>query len=252
MNSSSPSNFLLSALVISLVAVSFMVGTLWQKVNYLEKGGNVAGVAVNPSAPAAPAAPADPTTPVKADTLNLPPVTEQDHIRGSKDAKLTWIEYSDLECPFCKKIHPDLQKLVTEYDGQLRWVYRHFPLTSIHSKAPKEAEAAECAAAAGGNESFWKFIDRLYEVTPANNGLDEKELPKIAQYIGLNVSAFNRCLAGGQYKTRVDSDYNGGSKAGVTGTPGGFLLDDKGNAWVVSGALPYESLKNIVETALKS
>lgn len=247
-------NFLLSALIISLVAVSFILGSLWQKVSLLEKGGlSVTGVknALEQPSQAQPNTPSDPKVPVKAETLNIPEVTAKDHLRGDRNAKLTFIEYSDLECPFCKRIHPDLQKLVNEYDRELRWVYRHFPLTSIHSKAPKEAEATECAAAAGGNEAFWKYVDRLFEVTPANNGLDEAELPKIAQYIGLNSYAFKRCLNDGQYKAKVDEDSAGGTKAGVSGTPGSFLLDDKGNAWVISGALPYDSLKNIVEAAKK-
>lgn len=253
-----PSNLsstLMPVVVALMIVIAFMVGALWQKVSSLEKGGvNVAGVENNDAQPSAaqPSLPADPTVPVKADTLNIPPITEKDHIRGDRNTKLTWIEYSDLECPFCKRIHPDLQKLVNEYDGELRWVYRHFPLASIHSKAPKEAEAAECAAAAGGNEAFWKYIDRLFEITPANNGLDETELPKIAQYVGLNSYSFKRCLKDGQYKTKVDEDYAGGSRAGVNGTPGSFLLDDKGNAWVINGALPYDSLKNIVGAARKS
>lgn len=240
---------LLPALVVALVAVSFILGVLWQRVSDLQKGGASTAGQANVAAPA-PQAPLDPTVPVKADTLNLDPVSDKDHVRGSASAKLTLIEYSDLECPFCKRIHPDLQKLTSAYDGKIRWVYRHFPLASLHSKAPKEAEAAECAAAAGGDTAFWKYIDKVFEVTPANNGLDPDELPKIAAQVGLNSYAFKRCLSDGKYKSVVDADYASGTKAGVNGTPGSFVLDDKGNAWIINGALPYDTLKSIVEKAL--
>lgn len=245
---SSLTSLLLPTVVILMIVLAFMLGVLWQKVSYLEKGGTVVSDTQQEEKPAAPS---DPTKPVEADTLNIPEVTNKDHIRGSKAARLTWIEYSDLECPFCKRIHPDLVKALSEYDGKLRWVYRHFPLTQIHSKAPKEAEAAECAGELGGNDAFWKYVDRIYEVSPTNNGLDPGELPKIASHIGLNQAKFETCLNSGKYATHVSDDYNGGSKAGVSGTPGGFLLDNKGNAWVINGAVPYETIKSVIEAALK-
>lgn len=103
-------------------------------------------------------------------TLAFRPVDPQrDHIRGSRDAPVTLLEYSDLECPFCKQFHTTLQRATQEYDGKVRWVYRHFPLDALHSKARKEAEAAECAAAQG---KFWEFLDRLFAVAPSNNGLE--------------------------------------------------------------------------------
>src|SRR3989344_533240 len=73
------------------------------------------------------------------------PIDDTDHIRGDKNAPVKIIEYSDLECPFCKRFHPTLQQAVDEYKGKVAWVYRHFPLDALHSKADKEAEAAECA-----------------------------------------------------------------------------------------------------------
>ena len=232
------------ALFGGLLVMAVLVAVLWQKVLYLEKNGvKTLGQAVEkPSL----------LTPVKADTLNLPAVTDKDHIKGDKDAKLTWIEYSDLECPFCKQIHTDLQKMLSEYGGKVRWVYRHYPLEQLHPKAPKEAEAAECAAELGGNEGFWAYVDKVFEVTPSNNLLDPKQLPQIAADVGLDKSSFAVCLASGRWTTRVQEDYDGGTKARVTGTPGNFLLDDKGNAWVISGALPYSSLKQVVEAALKN
>lgn len=241
---------LIPTLVVLLVISAFLVGSLYTKVSLLEKDGVPIKSLQAGDQTAPELATADPYTPVQASELNIPAVTDNDHIRGAKDAKLTWIEYSDLECPFCQRIHPDLQKLLSEYDGQVRWVYRHFPIASLHSKAPKEAEAAECAAELGGNDAFWKFVDRLFEVTPANDGLDLKQLPQIAADVGLNRSAFQTCLDSGKYADRVQADLDGGSGAGVSGTPGNFLLDDKGNAWIISGAQPYNVIKAVVDQAL--
>jgi len=115
------------------------------------------------------------------------PVTALDHIRGNPDAKVVMVEYSDTECPFCKVFHATMQQVMNDYgkDGRVAWVYRHFPIDSLHSKARKEAEAMECAYDQGGDEKFWSFTDRLYEVTTSNNGLDPNELYNIAKYVGL-------------------------------------------------------------------
>jgi protein-disulfide isomerase len=86
---------------------------------------------------------------------NMAPITSADHIRGNPNAPVKIVEYSDMECPFCKRFHPTMQQTVDEYDGKVAWVYRHFPLDSIHSKARSEAIATECAGELGGNDMFW-------------------------------------------------------------------------------------------------
>jgi protein-disulfide isomerase len=129
--------------------------------------------------------------PASAEEGDLSVVTDpnaDDHIKGSLDtAKVVIIEYSDTECPFCGRLHGTLDEVVKEYEGQVAWVYRHLPLTQLHSKAVIEAHATECAAELGGNDGFWKFTDRLYEVTPGNNRLDLDELPKIAEFAALPI-----------------------------------------------------------------
>lgn len=237
-------------LVVVLVAASFAIGALWQKVVYLEKNG-VSVVGNSPSGGGAPAAPSSPTVPVKASSLNLAEVTDKDHVRGNKNADLTWIEYSDLQCPFCKKIHPDMLKMLSEYDGKVRLAYRHFPLSSIHPRAQKSAEASECVAASAGNDAFWKFIDYIFAEGSPVDVLEEEGLIKAAKTVGANEASVRTCLTSGQFASKVQNDYDSGSKAGVSGTPGGFLLDKKGNAWVISGALPYAIIKQVVDTALK-
>lgn len=117
----------------------------------------------------------------KAD-IKFRPISAADHIWGDPNAPVKIIEYSDLQCPFCQRFHPTMQQIVTEYKGQVAWVYRHFPLEQIHPHARKEAEAAECAAELGGNNAFWVFVDALFKGTPTS---DPAELAKIATQIGL-------------------------------------------------------------------
>lgn len=181
--------------------------------------------------------------------IKLKEVTSEDHIRGDKNAPITLVEYSDLECPFCKRFHPTLQRIVSEYNGKVKWVYRHFPLTSLHSKAPKEAEATECAAEQG---KFWEYVDRLFEVTPSNDGLPPEDLPKIARDVGVkDLKKFQECLNSGKYAQKVSGQYSDAVTAGGQGTPYIVAIDLKGNKTPVSGAVPYEDLKNIVDRLLQ-
>lgn len=92
---------------------------------------------------------------------NIQPVNESDHVRGKKDARISLIEYSDFECPFCARIHPRIQRVLDEYPNDVNWVYRHFPL-SIHRNAGPAAIASECVAQLKGNDAFWEFGDELF------------------------------------------------------------------------------------------
>jgi len=156
----------------------------------------------------------------------IPLVTERDPIIGSMDASLILVEYSDTECPFCKNFHDVMNSLMEKYkDGnEVAWVYRHFPLTSIHPKAPREAEATECAYELGGNDGFWNYINRLYEITPSNNGLDLKILPEIAQEVGLDRVLFEACLDNGTYRDFVKDSFDEAVSVGANGTPFNVLI----------------------------
>lgn len=190
--------------------------------------------------------------PVSAE-VKVKAVSSEDHLRGEKSARVILFEYSDLECPFCKQFHATAGQAVDFYQGQLVWVYRHFPLDSLHSKARKEAEAAECANDLGGNDTFWGLVDKIYEVTPSNNGLDLDTLPNLASQVGLDATKFKSCLDSGKYSQRVESDYQSGISAGVNGTPGNILLDTKtGKTVVLPGAVPLSNVKEAVDGLLKS
>jgi protein-disulfide isomerase len=133
--------------------------------------------------------------------------------------------------------------------GKVAWVYRHFPLDQLHSKARKEAEATECAGELGGNEKFWSYLDRLMEITPANNGLDLAELPKIAQYVGLDVSKFNACLDSGKYAKKVQEQLTNAEATGGRGTPWSIVVGPDGKKYPLSGAQPLSAIKQLVDLA---
>lgn len=93
----------------------------------------------------------------------LPGVSEDDFVRGSADAKVTVIEYSDFDCPFCSRFHQTMEQVVEQYDGQVRWVFRHYPITSLHPNAENVARVSECVHEIAGKEKFWEFSDRYFE-----------------------------------------------------------------------------------------
>jgi len=189
----------------------------------------------------------------QADTQSakMRPVSKtRDHIRGNPAAPVTLVEYSDFECPFCKRFHPTMKQLVDESKGQLNWVYRHFPLDELHSKARKEAAASECAAELGGNDAFWKFADRFFELTPSNNRTDiDTVLPQIAGEIGLDKAKFASCLASGKFDQRVAEDLENAAATGGRGTPWSIIVSKSGKKYPLSGAQPYAAVKQIVDLA---
>lgn len=190
---------------------------------------------------------------VAQEAKNVDPVTSADHIRGNPKAQVMLVEYSDPECPFCKQFHSTLKSIVEKYSssGKVAWVYRNYPIDSLHPKARKEAEATECAAELGGNDGFWKFYDRLFEVSPTNNGLDASQLPVIAKYVGLDVEKFNACLSSGKYASKVQTSIDSGTKAGVSGTPTTFIVSGKSSKSIV-GAVPASQLETEIQNALKN
>lgn len=168
-------------------------------------------------------------------------VNEENHIRGNPEALVTIIEFSDFQCPFCQRFHPTVQQILEDYPDQVRWIYKHFPLDSIHSEARPSAEASECAAEQG---KFWEFADELFE---NQSRLGSNLYKEIASNIGFNMSRFESCVSSRKYKDYVEADLQEGIKAGVTGTPGSFVNGEK-----IPGAVPYDSLKAAVERALTS
>lgn len=178
------------------------------------------------------------------------PITKDDHLLGNPDAKIIIVEYSDTECPYCKQFHTTMHKILETFDGKVAWVYRHFPIDQLHPKARKEAEATECAWEQGGNQKFWEYTNEVYNRTTSNNTLDPAQLPKIAQNVGLDVTAFNTCLSSGKYASKIEADYQDAIKSGGRGTPHSIIIEKDGTKTQVLGAQPFEVLKATLEAML--
>lgn len=180
----------------------------------------------------------------------ITPVSNRDHVRGNPNAKVTLIEYSDFECPFCKRFHETMKQVMAVYGGKVKWIYRHYPL-AFHANAQKESEATECAYELGGHEKFWEYTDKIYERTASNGtGFALADLPKLAKELGLDQKSFETCLNSGRYKDYVSQAMAGGQAAGVQGTPGAILITAKGEKQLIKGALPLETMKQIIDKAL--
>ena len=184
-------------------------------------------------------------------TDSIKPIDTTDHVLGNPKAEIVIVEYSDIECPFCKQFHNTLNQLVKEYgpSGKLAWAFRHFP---VHTNSIKEGEAIECAAEIGGNDAFWKYTDMIFDKTASNNGLDLAELPIIAEKVGLDVPQFQACLDSGKYAEKIEKDRADVLAAGAQGTPYSVIFAKKEKIPLSQGALPYNDMKTIIDTILKN
>ena len=202
--------------------------------------------------------------------ITLKPVTSADHILGNPNAIIKIVEFSDPSCPYCKMFHPTMNQVMAQYGagGKVAWIYRSFPLNKpgtapdngtnngiLHKNAGHESQALECAALIGGNDKFWAYTNRLYDITPSvtgttPNGLDQSQLPVIASYVGLNVSQFNDCLSSGKTSATVESQYLDGLNAGVTGTPYSFIITPSGSLIPIQGAESFSNIKTVLDALI--
>lgn len=174
---------------------------------------------------------------------------------GEKNAKLTLVEFSDYQCPYCARhFSQTLPQLITEYvkTGKVKYVLRNFPLESMHPQAFKAAEAAPCAGEQG---KYWEMHQRLMS---NQRSLAPNDMPAHAQALGLDVAAFQQCLDSGKQAARVRQDITDGEKAGVEGTPTFFLGWTEENARKIhakrkmDGAIPYANFRQAIESLLNS
>ncbi|GIV80263.1 MAG: hypothetical protein KatS3mg050_4657 [Litorilinea sp.] len=183
-------------------------------------------------------------TPVPPDTEFEP---EEFAVQGDPNAPVTLVEFSDYQCPFCQRFFQETKPLIdAQYveTGKVRFVYKDFPIDSLHAQARAAAEAAECAGAQG---AYWPMHDRIFvgkdEWAENPNAVDV--FKGYAVELGLDPAAFNTCLDEGTYADEVQADFEEGKRAGVTGTPGFFI-----NGRKVEGAQPFAVFQEIIEAAL--
>jgi diadenylate cyclase len=171
----------------------------------------------------------------------LEPIGARDHARGPEDAPVTLVMYGDYECPYCGGAHPMLKELQERVGAQVRFVFRHFPLDSVHPRARRAAQAAEAAASQG---RFWEIHDLLYE---RQGEVGEEDLMRYAAELGLDVGRFEEDLANDNHAWHIEEDRLGGDRAGVGGTPALFL-----NGVRYAGHLDLDGLLTTVEEAASS
>lgn len=196
----------------------------------------------------APGASGKPAGSATAEPTPVPAVSEKDHRLGATNPKLTLVEYSDLECPFCGQFHPVVKQVAQEFSGDVAWVYRHFPLTQIHPNALPAALAAECVAEIKGNDSFWQFIDALFV---QQSVLSKELLETVSEAQGIAVADLEACMSKEETLAVVQQQFNDAVAAGGQGTPFTAVLDADGKQVATfPGSMTYEQLKAQVETLL--
>ena len=178
---------------------------------------------------------------------------DDDAILGDKDAPVTIIEFSDYQCPYCRKFwtetYPSLKKEYID-TGKVKLVFRDFPLSSIHPMAQSASEAAECVKEAGGDEDYYKYHDKMFSEQNILDGGTVKstisftndDLKKWAKDLGYDIS---KCFDSGKFKSEVQKDLSDGSAAGVRATPAFFV-----NGKLLSGAQPFSSFKTAIDAEL--
>jgi protein-disulfide isomerase len=171
-------------------------------------------------------------------TLQVP-VSSADHVQGDPHAPVTLVEYGDYECPACGAAFPVVKAVQKHFRNQLRFVFRNFPLTQIHPEAESAAEAAEFAGAHG---HFWDVHDALYE------NQEELGLPlylDLAEALNLPQKALREALETREFRAKVRSDFMGGLKSGVNGTPTFFINGKRDD-----GASDFDSLAGAIAAEL--
>ncbi len=230
-----------SLLVILVIVAAFLIGVLMTKVSYLEKG--VVGTTnTGTTDDSGDTAPQVPTGPVDVANGHLPYL-------GNKDAKVTIVEFSDFQCPFCKALFDDaLPSIKKDYvdTGKVAFYYRHYPLTSIHPNAQKAAEAAECANEQG---NFWGYHDELFKnqgtwaALSSDQAVDK--FADLANSLGLDGASLKSCVDSNKFADVVKKDTDEGTAAGVNGTPATYI-----NGMLISGAAPYSDFKTEIDKQL--
>ena len=237
-------------LILALVVLAFVIGMLTNKNIFLEKEAKTKSEQTTQVA-APQAVPTEDTTPKKVSV-------DDDPVLGDKNAKVTLIEFSDYECPFCKRYFDETYEQIKKAyvdKGKVKIVFRDLPL-DFHANAHKQAQAAECVREQGGDTVYFKYHDEIFKRTTSNGtGLALDQLSVIAQDLGLNGIALQSCIDSDKYKAEVDKDIADAAKVGGTGTPTFFIGKSSPNGVITGtklvGAQPFSEFQQIIDQELK-
>ena len=176
-----------------------------------------------------------------------------DHIFGPKNAKVSIIEYSDMECPYCKKNNQTINLLKDTYDNNVNFIYRHFPLSFHLPNAQDQAEASECVAKINGNDAFFVFVDEIFSRTSTNKGFSYEKIQPLAEEIGVDGTEFKKCMDGDEMLDVVNSNSEEISALGGEGTPINFVRNNEtGNVKALPGAYPFDQFTVVIDEMLHS
>jgi protein-disulfide isomerase len=220
----------IAAAVVAFTAVGiFALGMFTHSTFFDEGGGGQPAVVAQPTA--------GPTPTVGPVDVSV----DDDPALGPEDAPVTIVEFADFQCPYCATFNTQtLPQILSNYGDRVRFVYRDFPLTSLHANALKAAEASECADDQG---AYWKYHDLLFQNQSA---LDDASLKGYAASLGLDTATFDDCLDSDKQQSEIQKDFQDGNTAGVQGTPSFFV-----NGMPLVGAQPYSAFQAAIEAALK-
>ncbi len=184
--------------------------------------------------------------PVKIDPKVFPPVSASDHSDGSLTGKVTLVEYTDFECPFCQRFEETKKQLLEKYGSNLHWVYRNLPISS-HAGAQPKAVVAECIAANAGNDMYLSYVNYTY--TTGWLAKPEDVEAQIGTF-GITAQQLAACKQDSAILTRITNDAALASKMGITATPSSVLISPDGSLEVIVGALPITTLTAKIDAAL--
>ena len=216
--------------IISAIAILGIAGTVEFGILYFNKNNNSDNIIVDQNQDQA----QDTTEPAVELTI-----ADSDHILGNREAKIKIFEFSDFQCPYCAQFHKVMNQIVTEYPNDVVWIFKQFPIQS-HPLGLPGAIATECANDQG---KFWEMSNIIFENQSA---LTAEDFAKFAGGLGLDINAFNLCMSDNPHNDKIANDYQTGISLGVRGTPSSFV-----NGQIIPGALPYESMKSMIDELLK-
>ncbi len=181
------------------------------------------------------------------------PVTPLDHIMGNPTATVMVVEYGDIDSEYTKKFNAIMQQIMTEYadSGEVAWVFRHLPIVALHPNSAMHASASECVTSIAGPEAFWGFINGIAAQAPGSNQFNPRDYETITRGLNVPTDVFNQCVSRGTFEQRVQDDYQNAMLAGATGAPYVILLTKGKEPITIDGALPYTSMKKVLEEAIR-
>jgi len=223
----------------AIVFFALFVGMATDKVAF-NNSGSAQPIAGAGAPAAAPGGYGEPAAPVE---ITVSEVTDADFVRGDRDAKVSVVEFSDIDCPFCARFHETMKKVLASYEGQINWVYRDFPLDSLHPQATAKAVAADCVGKLTDNDTYWKYLDALFVGSAAD------EVTAEATKLGVDAAAFEACQQDPEMTQAVKDEMAEGAAAGAQGTPYSVIV--VGDETIpVNGAVPEAQLIASIEQAL--